>query len=638
MENGEKIKNLKIGKKIDSVSLQKEPILEGELTGYASIDRPWLKYYSEEATNGNIPSCKIYTYIKELIKNHENSYCFEFFGKKITCKEFLNNVETVARSFKTLEVKEGEIVSLISPTTPEAIYTVYALNMIGASCNIIDPRLGIENLQEKTMYSKYVVSIDLAKPKVEKALTENQKSIYYNVSNSFSLPLKLVIGLKKLFSRKDKRGMNWTKFLSLSKQCNEENIESEYKENQVAVIVSTSGTSGKSKLAQLTNENINSVAWQYGNSGIPHNLGDTFLNIMPLFLSYGIVAGIHMPLALGFKNVIIPQRDLKKMGHYLLKYRPQAYLDIPAGFDSLMSDPKIHSIKHIKFNFKGKTYKLDIERNVDLSFLNNPGVGGDHLNENLENQTNKFLNEHNNSKKVQKGYGMTEVSSAAIVNVSDECNSVNSVGIPFPKTIVKIVNPDTLEEVKYNEIGELLISSPAIFKGYLGNDSATNMEILYDEDGTKWIRTGDLFTINENGELFFKERMKTMFVRPDGHNNHPNIMNELILKHPKVLEACTVGVKSPNHEFGKFPKTVVVLKKEYIGLEEEVQKELEDMCMREFSQRDVPYFYEFRDSLPITPNGKIDYRLLESEGIGNSIPANIYQTEFGNSKVLKKIR
>ena len=632
------INNLKVNSVPKSTSIQKEPILEGELTGYASIDKPWMKYYSEETINSDIPKCKMYTYIKECIKNYGNGHCFEFFGKKIKYKDFLKNVETIAKSFKILGVKEEEIVSLVSPTTPEAVYTVYALNMIGSICNIVDPRLSIDNLREKLMYSKYIVSIDLAKPKIEKALTDNQVSIYYNISNSFSLPLKSIVDFKNLFSKKDERGMDWSKFLSLAKLCSEENIESEYKEHQVAVIVSTSGTSGKSKLAQLTNENINSVAWQYGNSGISHNLGDTFLNIMPLFLSYGIVAGIHMPLSLGFKNVIIPQRDLNKMGHYLMKYKPQAYLDIPAGFDALIHDSKIHSIREIKFNFKGKKYKMNIEKNFDLSFLKNPGVGGDHLNENLEKQTNKFLYEHNNLKKVQKGYGMTEVSSAAIVNVSDQCNSINSVGIPFTKTMVKIVKPDTLEELKYNEIGELLISSPAIFKGYLGNDDATNMEILYDENGTKWIRTGDLFTINENGELFFKERMKMMFVRPDGHNNHPNIINELILNHPKVQEACTVGIKSPNHDFGKFPKTVIVLKNEYKGLEDEVQKELEDMCMKKFSQRDVPYFYEFRDSLPMTPNGKVDYRLLESEGVEKATPAYIYQIEFGASKILKKVK
>lgn len=615
----------------------KEKVLEGKLTGFASVDKPWLKFYDEEAINGVIPQKKIYDYMKAFISNNLDYYSYEFFGNKITNKELLKNIDKVTKSLVYQKVKKGDIVSLISPTTPEAIYVLYALNRIGAVCNIIDPRLSVDNLKEKTSYSNVIISIDLASPKVDELMNNDNKIIYYSISESFPKYLKVIYNFKNKNKNK-KHGSGaivWKDFLKAGDNVEKVN-DSKYEKDAVAIIVSTSGTSGKSKLAQLSNENVNAVAWQYAHSGIAHKLGDTFLNIMPIFLSYGVVAGIHMPLTLGFKNVIIPQRDLKKMGSYLLKYKPQAYLDIPGGFDSLMNDPKIHSIrkKHIKIN--GKTYNITFEKSRDLSFLNNPGVGGDHLNEQLEVKTNEFLKAHNNKNKVQKGYGMTEVSSAAIVNVDENCNSINSVGVPFPKTNVKVVNPDTTEELKYNEIGELLISSPAIFKGYLDNSNATNSEIIEDDNGIKWIKTGDLFTINENGELFFKERMKTMFVRPDGHNNHPNIMNELILKHPYVFDACTVGVDSPNHSYGKFPKAVVVLKKEYRGMENEIQKQLEKMCMDNFSQRDVPYFYEFKDSLPMTQNGKVDYRLLENEGIDNCRYAEIYIKEYGSQKVLSK--
>ena len=365
-------------------------------------------------------------------------------------------------------------------------------------------------------------------------------------------------------------------------------------------MISTSGTTGKSKLAQLTNENVNAVAWQYEYAGYGKHYGETFLNIMPIFLAYGFISGIHMPLSLGFKIVIIPQRDLKQMAKYILKYKPQAYLDVPNGIASVISDKRM--------------------RDRDISFIHYIGVGGDTLEISTEEKCNEFLQNHGYARKLQKGYGMTEIGSAAIINVSDECNKLGSVGIPFVKTVAKIVDPETHKELGYNEVGELCLGGPGIFAGYLNDESATNAELEVDEKGVRWIYTGDLFSMNENGELFFKERMKAMFVRPDGHNKHPHIMNELIAKHPAVKAVNTVGVQSPYHTMGKYPKAVIILKKEYKGKENEVQQELEDWCMKAFSQRDIPYYYEFLEEFPYTPNGKVDYKALENEGV---VKANV---------------
>lgn len=154
--------------------------------------------------------------------------------------------------------------------------------------------------------------------------------------------------------------------------------------------------------------------------------------------------------------------------------------------------------------------------------------------------------------------------------------------------------------------------------GYLNDEEAVKAEMEVDEKGVRWLYTGDLFSMNENGELFFKERIKTMFVRPDGHNNHPHVINELIQKHPAVYAVCMVGVQSPYHATGKYPKTVIILKEAYKGKEDEVQQELEKMCLSEFLQRDTPYWYEFVDEFPYTPNGKVDYKALEDKGIGQA--------------------
>jgi long-chain acyl-CoA synthetase len=272
---------------------------------------------------------------------------------------------------------------------------------------------------------------------------------------------------------------------------------------------------------------------------------------------------------------------------------------------------------------------MRIKKDTDLSFMKGLGVGGDHLNTKLEEAMDIFLQQHKAHISVCKGYGMTEISSCAVSNSFAECNALGSVGIPFPKTCAKIVDTLTGQEMKYNEIGELYLTSTAIFAGYLNDDKATAEEIATDEAGTKWIKTGDLFSMNERGELFFQGRLKMMIVRPDGHNNHPRIMSELILKHSAVKDVCTVGVSSTFGVQGQYPKAVIVLKDEYKGQEQKVQIELEKMCMEHFSQRDVPYYYEFVDELPITANGKVDYQQLEETGIVNAHRAEIARIELG---------
>lgn len=575
---------------------------EKVLTGYPSIDKPWLKYYSKETLMQDIPEIKMYDYIVSCFRGHESNLCLEYFGTTITYQAFVEKVDSVAKAFISLGVEAGEIVSIVAPTTPESIFGVYALNRIGAVANLIDPRLSVENIKEKTTCSNYIVALDMIREKVDMAVCEKQTIVFFSIAESFPWYMKLLYALKA----KKKKNVNFskTKTLEWEEFLKGGNTivkieDAPYQKDMPAIMISTSGTTGKSKLAQLTNENVNAVAWQYEYAGFGKHFGDTFLNIMPLFLAYGFISGIHMPLALGFKTAIIPQRDLSQMAKYILKYRPQAYLDVPNGIASVISDKRIKA-------------------NEDLSFIQHIGIGGDSLDIALEQQCNDFLIAHNYLNKVQKGYGMTEIGSAAVINVSDECNTLGSVGIPFPKTIAKIVNPDTREELGYNKNGELCLAGPGVFVGYLGDEQSTNAELEVYENGVRWLYTGDLFSMNENGELFFKERIKTMFVRPDGHNNHPHIISELVQKHPAVYAACTVGVQSPYHAIGKYPKAVIILKAEFKGKEDEIQRELEEMCMEAFSQRDIPYYYEFLDEFPYTLNGKVDYKALENAGIGQA--------------------
>ena len=484
----------------------------------------------------------MYEYLEKIFNTTPNSYCLEYYGTKIRKKKFLKIVDELSKKYSKMGIGKWDIVSMISVTTPELIYTIYALNKIGAIINLIDPRLSADNLKEKCMESKLIVSLDIVEPKLKNILRNDQKVIYYPISESFSPIVKKIYNSKNPAPKiNSANAISWSEFMKIP--TNDVVLPKiEQSEDDVAILESTSGTTGPSKLAMLTNKGANSVAWQYEHSGIQHDNGRAFLNVVPAFLSYGVVASLHMPLALGFKNVIIPKRELKDMGKYISKYKPQAYQDIPNAYTAIMNSPEISKDYNLSLKLFGTNIDINIKRKKDLSFIPNLGVGGDHLSQELEEKTNRFLKEHNNNNNIVKGYGMTELSSSAIVNVSEACNSIGSVGVALPKTKIKVVNPETGEEVMYNEEGELYISSPALFKGYYKNEEATNKEIVLDENGEKWIKTGDYFTVAPNGELFFKGRKKMMFVRPAvsythlrAHETDSYLVCRLLLEKKKKL-------------------------------------------------------------------------------------------------------
>ena len=276
---------------------------ENIMTGYPSIDRPWLNYYSKDAITKDIPETKLYDYIYECNKGYEGNLCISYWGKKITYKVFFREIDKVAKSFIALGVKTGDVVSIVAPTTPESIYCVYALNRLGAIANLIDPRLSEENIREKITYSKYIIALDLIYKKMRSAINESQVVVFFSIAESFPGYMKILYKIKGNSEYDKKAVIGWKAFIESGNRVVDV-IDVPYQKNEVVVMVSTSGTTGKSKLAQLTNDNINAVAWQYEYAGYGKHYGETFLNIMPLFLAYGFVSGIHMPLALGFKIVI----------------------------------------------------------------------------------------------------------------------------------------------------------------------------------------------------------------------------------------------------------------------------------------------------------------------------------------------
>ena len=480
--------------------------IQGPLTNHASIDKPWLQYYSDEEISFSPVNMTIYNYLYENNKMHLNDIALEYFGNKITYKELFRMIDTATANFLNFGIRKNEIVSVCMPSTPETVATIYALNRIGAVPNLIDPRMNEESLKELVNEGKStkLITIDLCCSKFSKIVDETHLTDSINVSVMDSLPFGLKLLLKAKESLKEEsskrvdkiNNTSWNDFMKGNFDTTKSNVyESKIMAPDLAVIIHSGGTTGKPKSIMLSNSNLNNVPEQYRHSKIKFERGQKLLSIIPPFSSYGLCVSLHMPLSFGVSTILIPKFNVEDFDKLLIKYKPNHVLGVPSFYENLTRSKKI--------------------KNMDLSFLTNPAVGGDCILPTVEDRINSFLEAHKGETGLVKGYGMSELCSSACTCMGN-VTELTSVGIPLPKTEIAIFDPNTGEELPYNEIGEINISGPGMFLGYYNDEQLTN-KTLIERNGKKYIRTGDFGHLTEDGMLYHDGRIKRMIVRFDGY-------------------------------------------------------------------------------------------------------------------------
>ncbi|MCR5479573.1 MAG: acyl--CoA ligase [Ruminococcus sp.] len=566
-----------------------------EMTGYPSIDKPWLKYYSEEAINAKLPECTIFKYLWDSNKEYLDNIALNYFDRRITYGQMFVNIKRAAKAFSALGVKEGDIVVMTTVTTPETIYAFYGLNRLGAISNMVDPRTSEEGIRDyiKEVDAKFVLTIDVALPKIRKAIvgTGVKEVIVVSPADSLSQPKKTAFLLSnkikgetpKLF----KRCICWDKFIEQGK--NEKPVFSRYKKDTCCVIVHTGGTTGTPKGVVLTNDSLNIAAQQILLSPLPLSSKDKFLNIMPPFIAYGTVLGIHTVHVGNLESILIPKFEPSEFAQILLHHKPACVMGVPTHFDSLMCSNKI-------------------KKTTKLSFLKVAFVGGDKIKKEVEINVNKFFASHGSSVKISKGYSLTEASATATF-ASPVCNKLGSAGLPLAKTIIAIFKGDAKQELSYGEVGDIFIQSPTIMIGYYNNKADTAKIIYKDTDGNRWLMTGDYGYMDSDGSLYVLGRNKRIIVRYDGFKVFPVQIENAIEDSSFVKGSCIVGVDDKNYSQGKLPIAFVVLNEK--ADKQTAKSELHDLCKRELPEYAQPVDFVFIDELPLTLIGKVDYRALE---------------------------
>ena len=558
-----------------------------------------MKYYTREQIEADLPKCKIFDYIWSQNKNYQNRIALNYFDRRISYGQLFDSIAKVAKAYSQFGVRAGDVVSIISVTLPETIYSFYALNRIGAIANMIDPRTSRDGIREYLIEvgSKVVVTLDVAYEKVKEAVAGTSADKVVIISPADSLPVikkqlfKLTKGVK---IKENTTCIRWEHFLS-KYQSDNEIKDTEYRENECCVIVHTGGTTGTPKGVMLSNDNLNCSAFQCFNSSLDFKRTHRWANIMPPFIAYGVGNGLHLPLVVGMEVILIPSFDPNKFDELLLKYHPSHMAGVPSHYENIMNSPKM--------------------KNEDISYLISPIVGGDNMRTDLEERVDRFIEDHHGKNKLIKGYGMTEVSAAVSVCTSNESNKIGGVGIPFAHTVISIFDTETGEELSYNQKGEVCMTGPNTMLGYYKNEAETSNILRRHADGRVWVHSGDLGYMDEDGQLFIEGRLKRMIVRHDGFKVYPSLIESVLLNSSNVNMCCVVGVNDTLHAQGRLPKAYVVLNEDKKPLCEEIKKELIKLCEDELPEYAQPQDICFIDQLPLTPIGKVNYLVLEKSSV-----------------------
>ena len=562
---------------------------------YASQAKPWLKYYDQKFIDQTLPALSAFEYVCQRSKNHLNDTALEYYGRKFTYADLIVNVKKTAAALRGAGVKKGDIITVVSIMTPEIIALFYAADMIGATLNLVDPRYSVEGIREyiEEVDSHLLVCLNVVYERCRQAAKRTNVEKVIVLSPADSLPPVMAVGYKLTTPDKNKYASNVIRWKQFIKGGEGQSTAAEpYDPDHACVVVHTGGTTGSPKGVMLTDDCFNGIALQFQAYPKLFHRGQKLMNVMPPFIAYGFACGIHLPLVLGFTVIIIPNLDPAKLGSLVLKHKPEHMFGVPTHYQQLAADPKL--------------------RDKDLSFIINYAAGGDSLSRGAEQTVNDFLAAHGARYPIAKGYGMTEVSSAATVAAGLD-NKPGSVGIPMVNTIIAAFEPGTDRELPIGERGELCISGPCLMKGYYNKPEETAILLRRHPDGRVWAHTGDMGYLDEDGFVYLDSRIKRMIIRHDGFKVFPSMIENVVSRHPAVHQCSVVGCADKDHTQGRLPFVYIVLKADITAKKKQVIRELERMCAEELPEYVQPVAYKFISSMPMTPVGKVDYRQLEAD-------------------------
>ncbi len=556
---------------------------------------PWKDHLGEVPFHLDYFEGSMFEAVAAIAEKYPNNVAFDFMGRSTTYKTLVKEIEQCAKALKTIGVREGDRVTIAMPNCPQAIQMFYAVNLVGGICNMIHPLSAEKEIEFYLNASESVTAITLDQfyNKFEN-IRHNTKVvniIIASIKDELSKPVKagymLTEGRKVKKIPDDAPVIRWKDFLHLSCHCFY-NYKVERKGSDPAVILYSGGTTGTTKGILLSNKNFNALGQQVIAANPMFRVGDKMLAAMPLFHGFGLGVCVHTMLSQGGRCILIPRFTAETYAKQIVKYKCNFIAGVPTLYEALLRLPSME--------------------NADLSSLKGVFSGGDSLSIELKKKFDKFLYDHNAKIQIREGFGTTECVTASCLTPPHMAKE-GSIGLPFPDTYYKIVEPGTDKEVPYGTEGEILIAGPTVMMEYIGHPEETAQTLRKHDDGLTWIYTGDLGTMDNEGFIYFRGRAKRMIIT-SGYNVYPGQLENIIDAHEFVHMSCVIGVPDP-YKMQKV-KAFVMLKPG-IPANDDTKEAILAYCRKNIAKYAMPYDIEFRAELPKTLVGKVAYRKLEEE-------------------------
>lgn len=539
--------------------------------------KPWLKFYDPHVPDKiDYPRTTMYNAVLQTAEKYPDSIAYDFMGYESTYRQLVDQVDQCAKALFSLGLNKGDRMTISMPTTPQGVVCFYAINKIGAIASMIHPLSPPKQIKFflNLSNSSFMLTIDKAYANVEKIIDKT--------------PLKIAIltqlGQEGKSIIEDPKIQWWKNIMAKSYS---EIPTFEMDPDGMAVILYSGGTTGIPKGIMLSNYNFIAEGTQVA-TWMDMSDKDSALAILPIFHGFGLGVCVNAVFMGGGKSILVPSFTPDQVAELIKTKKPTLLFGVPTLYEALNRNQKF--------------------QNINLSFLKAAFCGADTLPRITKERFEEICRNNGSNVQLREGYGLTEAVTGICAMPLGEYRE-GSIGIPLPDMMMKIVELETIKEAPIGQEGELCVQGPAVMLGYLNNPEETAKTLKKHEDGRIWLHTGDIATMDKDGFFYFKIRLKRM-IKSSGFNVYPVQVENVLYKHPDVLESCVIGV--PDEKQVEKVKAFVVLKdpdKET----KEMEEKLIDFCNENLIRWSCPREIEFCRLLPKTLVGKIDFKKLEEQ-------------------------
>lgn len=553
----------------------------------AYSSKPWLKNYDESVPHEvEIPEVPLYQFLLDSAESFPRRTAMIFYGTQISYRRLARYAKKFAKFLKEQGIGKGDVVGIFLPNSPQFAIAYYGALLAGATVSPMNVLYSAREIrhQLEDNGARILVAIDMFKDKVEKGVTDKVEKIVWTGIQDFLSPIKGFLYKLKVKPPKIKEDKRNKSLMNILREYDELGQPEKISPREdIAALMYTGGTTGVPKGAELTHYNlvanvIQIDAWY--KRGVKGK--DVMVGALPWFHIYGQSAVLNSGIYRAATIIVFARWDTEQVMKAIEKYKANLFHGVPLMYQMIINHPKVS-----KFNLKSLEACISGAAPLPVAVA-----------EKFEKLTGA---------KLREGYGLTETSPVTHVNPIMGKAKRGSIGIPLPNTIAAVADLEKPELLPPGETGELVISGPQVMKGY-HNMPEENEKVFFECCGLRWLRTGDIAYMDEEGYFFIVDRKKDI-IKYKGYSVFPREIEEVLYKHPCVLEAAVVG--SPHPEYFEMPKAFIVLKPECKG--KVTEKDIIEWAKKELAPIKVPKIVEFRDELPKTAVGKILRRVLREE-------------------------